>query len=198
MWETFWNIAGLIGLFGFVVFAIYFFIVSTFRCVFGASFCLILFIVSTSLFPGEEEIVEEIADSIKIYQRGIENEERGAFKRAKVDYKIVLHFDPQDKEAIEKLELLERREIALTFLEVAKKLRRKRKFAVALVKLKVAEEIAPLAGTLEDSSELRDRIKKELKYERRDYEGTSIDWLASLCSRLLYCNLCRDTLVHLS
>ena len=132
MWKTFWNIAGLIGLFGFVIFTIYFFIASTFLKkrarwhLFGAGLCLILFIVSTSFFPGEEEIAEEIANSIKIYQRGIENEERGAFKRAKVDYEIVLRFDSQNKEAIEKLELLERRGIALTFLQVAKKLRREK------------------------------------------------------------------------
>lgn len=168
MWESFWNIAGVTGLFGFLILTIYTFIASTLLKkraglhVFGAGLCLILFVTSILLFPGEREIAEEMADPVKIYQRGIENEKRGAFGRAKTDYQIVLRLDPQNKEAVRKLELLDRREIALTFFQVAKKLRRKRKFATALVKLKVAEKIAPLPGTLKDSSNLRDKIKKEM------------------------------------
>jgi len=168
MCESLWNIIGVISLFGFLIFTVYTFIASTLfkrrsgLHVFGAGLCLILFITSTLLFPGEEEIAEEIANPVKIYQRGIENEKRGAFARAKTDYQIVLRLDPQNEKAVRKLELLDRREIALTFLQVAKKLRRKRKFATALVKLKVAEKIAPPPGTLEDSSNLRNKIKKEL------------------------------------
>lgn len=168
MWESLWNIIGVIVLFGFLIFAIYSFIASTLLKkrsglhVFGASVCLILFITSTLLFPGEEEIAEEIANPIKIYQRGIENEKRGALERAKKDYQIVLRLDPQNEEAVEKLQLLERREIALTFLQVAKRLRRRRRLVTALIKLKVAEKMAPPSGALEDSFNLRNKIKKEL------------------------------------
>ncbi|MCD6472753.1 hypothetical protein J7K55_06485 [Candidatus Aerophobetes bacterium] len=168
MWESFWNIIGIVGFFGFLTFAVYTFINSVLLKrrsglhVFVAGLCLILFVTSTSLFPGEEEIAEEIANPVKIYQRGIENEKRRAFERAKKDYQIVLRLNPQNEEAVEKLELLDRREIALTFLQVAKKLYRKRKFAAALAKLKVAEKIAPSPGTLEDSSNLRNKIKTEL------------------------------------
>ncbi|MFQ6066778.1 MAG: hypothetical protein ACE5K3_05840 [bacterium] len=179
MWESFWNIAGLIGLFGFVIFVVYSFIANTFLKkrvgwpVFGAGLCLTLFITSTSLFPGEEEIAEEIANSVKIYQRGLQNEKRGAFKRAKVDYEIVLRLNPQNKEAVEKLQLLDRREITLTFLEVAKKLRRKREFATALVKLKIAEETAPPPGTLEGGSKLKNKIKKEISIVKQLISETS-------------------------
>lgn len=168
MWESFWNIIGVIVLFGFLIFAIYSFIASTLLKkrsglhVFGASVCLILFITSTLLFPGEEEIAEEIANPAKVYQRGIENEKRGALERAKKDYQIVLRLDPRNEEAVEKLQLLERREIALTFLQVAKRLRRRRKLVTALIKLKVAEKMAPPPGALEDSFSLRNKIKKEL------------------------------------
>lgn len=57
----------------------------------------------------------------------------------------------------------------MTFLQVARRLGRKGKFATALVKLKAAEEIAPPPGTLEDSSELKDRIKKELEIVKLYY-----------------------------
>jgi len=169
MWEFLWNVIGVIGLFGFLGVAIYIFIISTFLkrksgpYIFGACLCLILFVTSTLLFPGEEEIAEEIANPVKIYQRGIENEKKGAFERAKIDYEMVLRLDPQNEKAADKLQLLDRREIALTFLQVAKRLRRKEKYAPALVKLKAAEKIVPPPGTLGDSAELKDRIKKELE-----------------------------------
>lgn len=168
MWKIFWNITGLSGLFGFTILAIYSFIASTFLkkrvrwYALGAILCLIFLITNTFIFPGEEEIAEELVNPIKIYQRGVKNEKEGAFERAKIDYEIVLRLNPQNKKAIEKLQLLDRREIVLTFLKVAKKLRRRRKFAVALVKLKVAEEIAPPPGTLKNSFELKNKIKKEL------------------------------------
>ncbi len=173
MWQSLWNITGIIGLFGFLIFAAYAFITSTFLNrrsglhVFGASVCLTLFITSTFLFPGEEEIAEEIANPARVYQRGIENEKRGALERARKDYQIVLRLDPQNEEAVEKLQLLERKEIALTFLQVAKRLRRQRKFTSALVKLKAAEKIAPAPGTLEDSFNLGNKIKKELNTVRQ-------------------------------
>jgi len=173
MGESFWNVIGIVGLFGFLFFAIYVFILNIFLkkksklYILGACLCLILFVISTLLFPGEEEIAEEIANPVKIYKRGIENERKGVFERAKKDYEIVLQLDPQNKEAIEKLQLIDRREIALTFLKVARKLCRKKKFAKALVKLEVAEKIAPPPGTLEDSAELKSKIEKEIKIVKR-------------------------------
>lgn len=164
-----WNIIGVIGLFGFLVFATYAFVVSTFLKrksglhVFGAGICLILFVSSTLLIPGEEEIVEEIASPTKIYQRGIEHEKKGAFKRARVDYQATLRIDPSNEGAIEKLQLLERREIALAFFQAAKRACRKKDYATALVKLKTAKEVAPPPGTLKDSFNLQSKIKKELR-----------------------------------
>lgn len=163
-----WNVMGVIGLFGFLIFATYAFVVSTFLerksglHVFGASICLILFVTSTLLFPREKEIAEEIANPTKIYQRGIEHEKRGAFKKARVDYQTILRIDSFNGRAIEKLQLLERREIALAFLQVAKRACRKKNYAKALVKLKAAKKIAPPHGTLKDSSDLQSKIKKEL------------------------------------
>ncbi|HHF99029.1 MAG TPA: hypothetical protein ENL39_06050 [Candidatus Aerophobetes bacterium] len=173
MWELFWNITGMVGLFGFLAFAIWAFVFTTFLkrrsgwYVFGACFFLILFVTGTLLFPGEEEIAEEIANPVKIYQRGIENEKKGAFERARKDYEIVLELEPGNERAVEKLQLIERREIALTFLKVAKGLCRKKKFAFALVKLKAAEKIAPPPGTLEDSSKLQKKIEKEIEFVKK-------------------------------
>lgn len=169
MWLVFWNIAGVTGLFCFLFFVIYAFVTSVFLKrkpklhVLGAGLCLILFITSTLLFPGEEEIVEEIADPVKIYRRGVENEKKGVFERAKKDYEIVLRLDPQNEKAAEKLQFLERREIALTFLQVAKRLCRRGELVTALVKLKTAEKITPPLGTLEGNSNLQNKIKRELQ-----------------------------------
>ena len=173
MWEYIWNITGIVGLFSFIGFAACILITGTFLgmktgiYVIGAIFSLIIFITSTLLFPGEEEIAEEIANPLKIYQRGIENEKRGAFQRAKKDYQIVLRLDPQNKKAMDKLQLLERREIAMTFLRVAKKLMRKKKYSLAIVKLTVAKKISPPPGTLEDSNTLRNKIERELKMAKQ-------------------------------
>ncbi len=173
MWEFFWNIIGIVSFFGFLLFTSCAFIINTFLkrrsgwYLFGACVCLVFFVTSTLLFPGEEEIAEEIANPVKIYQRGIENEKKGAFERARKDYEIVLELEPENEKAVEKLQLLERREIALTFLRVAKKLCRKKKFALALVKLKAAEKIAPPPGTLEDSLQLKERIKREMELVRK-------------------------------
>lgn len=160
---------GLAGLFGFFFFVVYTFIAGTWakrrsgKYILGAALCLLAFTMSTLLFPGEEEIVEEIAEPARIYQRGIENEKKGLFDKARKDYKIAFVLDPQNRKVIERLQLMERRDIAATFLQVAKRLRRRRQLGWSLVKLKVAKEIAPPTGTLEDSFSLRDRIEKEIR-----------------------------------
>jgi len=164
-----WNIIGLVGFFGFIVLAILSAVIALALkkkpdlYVIGAGIFLLLFAGSTILFPGEEEIAEEIGIPQKIYSRGLENERAGAFDRAKKDYKVVLQIDPENEKAVKRLELIGRREIALTFLERGKRLMRKGKFAQALVKLEMAKSIAPNLNTLKEDPSLKEKIKLQIK-----------------------------------
>jgi len=164
-----WNIIGLVGFFGFIILAIFSAVIALTAkkkpdfYIISAGVLLLLFVGSILFFPGEEEIAEAIGNPQKIYSRGLENEKAGAFDRAEKDYEIVLQIDPKNEKAINRLELIGRREIALTFLERGKRLMIKGKFAQALVKLKMAESIAPEIDALNENSPLKEKIKLQIK-----------------------------------